>query len=58
MDVVLDECARVRVEPEDRADWLAARRAWVREVRDAQAGLVEVPQLALLVVLIVAESWS
>lgn len=56
MDVVVVECARVRVEPEDRAEWLTARRAWVREVRDAQAGLVEVPQLALLVVLIVAES--
>jgi hypothetical protein len=56
MDAVLVECARVRVEAENRAEWLAARRAWVREVRDAQAGLVEVPQLALLVVLIVAES--
>lgn len=56
MDVVLDECARVRVEDDVRGEWLAARRAWVREVRDAQAGLVEVPQLALLVVLIVAES--
>lgn len=56
MDVVLDECARVRIADGDRVEWLAARRAWVREVRDAQAGLVEVPQLALLVVLIVAES--
>ncbi|SKB07680.1 NACHT domain-containing protein [Aeromicrobium choanae] len=56
MGKVLDECARVRVNEDIRSDWLDARRAWVREVRDAQAGLVEVPQLALLVVLIVAES--
>lgn len=56
MDAVLVECARVRVREEQRADWLAARRSWIRDVRDAQAGLVEVPQLALLVVLIVAES--
>lgn len=56
MDVVLVECARLRLPEADRAEWLTARRAWVREVRDAQSGLVEVPQLALLVVLIVAES--
>jgi len=56
MDAVLLECARVRIDEDHRSEWMAARRAWIREVCDAQSGLVEVPQLALLVVLIVAES--
>lgn len=56
MDAVLVECARVRVREEYRAEWLAVRRSWIRDVSEAQGGLVEVPQLALLVVLIVAES--
>ncbi len=56
MDAVLEECAMARVQQEQKVEWLAARRRWIREVREAQRGLVEVPQLALLVVLIVAES--
>lgn len=56
MDSVLDHCAQVRVADGVRTAWLAARRLWINEVLEAQAGLVEVPQLALLVVLIVAES--
>ena len=56
MDAVLVECARVRVPEAQREGWLAARRSWVRDVQTAQRGLVEAPQLALLVVLIVAES--
>lgn len=56
MDAVLVQCAEVRVPDEVRADWLGARRTWVREVCTAQSGLVAVPQLALLVVLIAADS--
>jgi len=56
MDAVLVECSRVRVRVDQRAGWLAARRSWIRDVSRAQAGLLEVPQLALLVVLILAES--
>lgn len=56
MDAVLVECGRVRVPETQREEWLAARRSCVRDVQTAQRGLVEAPQLALLVVLIVAES--
>ncbi|QQT68337.1 NACHT domain-containing protein [Brevibacterium casei] len=56
MDAVLVECARVRVPDAQREGWLAARRSWIRDVQTAQRGLVDAPQLALLVVLIVAES--
>ncbi|MGY2876353.1 hypothetical protein ACVW00_003543 [Marmoricola sp. URHA0025 HA25] len=57
IDAVLVQCANVRVrDPADRADWLRVRREWLSETKNHQAGMLEVPQLALLVTLILGST--
>ena len=57
IDAVLTQCSEVRVkDPEQRRQWLRTRRNWLTDARDNQAGMLEVPQLALLVALIVGST--
>ena len=56
MDAVLEHCASARIAAPERKTWLAGRRAWVREAVEEHEAMLGVPQLALLVVLLAAES--
>ncbi len=57
VDAVLTQCAEVRVaDPEQRRQWLRTRSDWLTDARDNQAGMLQVPQLALLVALIIGST--
>lgn len=57
VDAVLVACANKRIaDPALRAEWLTVRRAWVADALLEQKGMLEVPQLALLVALILGSS--
>lgn len=57
IEAVLEQCARVRVpDAELRSQWLRTRRDWLEGARDHQAGMLQVPQLALLVALIIGST--
>ncbi|QVJ02791.1 hypothetical protein KGD82_11245 [Nocardiopsis eucommiae] len=57
IDAVLTQCAKVRVsDSEQRRQWLRIRRNWLSDARENQAGMLQVPQLALLVALIVGST--
>jgi len=57
IDAVLTQCAEVRVaDPEQRRQWLRTRRDWLADARGNQTGMLQVPQLALLVALIIGST--
>ncbi len=57
IDAVLTQCADVRIpEPEHRTEWLQIRRDWLEDARNNQAGMLQVPQLALLLTLIIGST--
>lgn len=57
IDAVLEQCANARVrDAVDRDVWLRARREWLAGAKSRQAGMLQVPQLALLVTLILGSS--
>jgi hypothetical protein len=57
IDAVLVQCANARVsDSAGRGEWLRVRREWLSEVKNHQAGMLEVPQLALLVTLILGST--
>ncbi|MER7071033.1 NACHT domain-containing protein [Terrabacter sp. NPDC000476] len=57
VDAVVTQCAKVRVaDLEQRRQWLRTRREWLADASHNQPGMLEVPQLALLVALIIGST--
>lgn len=57
LEAVLEQCAARRVpRPDDRPQWLESRHAWLRDARQNQPGMLQVPQLAILVALIISSN--
>ena len=56
VDSVLVVCAETRVPEAEREEWLATRRAWIREAKEQYEHLLTVPLLAILLTLICASA--
>ncbi len=55
-DAVLEACANARASQAAGSDWLRSRRKWLEEAADEHPDLVSVPPLAVLLVLICADT--